>query len=114
MRPKQIISINQTTSPSTLPKFLEKYFWDVDFEKIDPEVYSQDILARLLEYGDEKAINWMKENFSRHQIADVLSHYRLVSPKSANFWAIIFNIDKRKVLCLQKHYLEIRKQHWPY
>lgn len=97
-----------------LPRFLKKYFWDVDFGKIDPEAYSQDILARLLEHGDEKAISWMKKNFTRHQITDVLSHYRIVSPKSANFWAIIYNIDKRKVLCLQKPYLEIRRRHWPY
>ncbi len=97
-----------------LPKFLEKYFWDVEFKNIEPEACSQDILARLLEYGDGRAIRWMKKNFSRYQIADVLSHYRIVSPISANFWAVIFSIDKRKILCLQKHYLEIRKQHWPY
>ena len=97
-----------------LPKFLEKYFWDVEFEKIDAEADARDILARLFEYGDEKAISWMKKNFTRRQIADVLLRYRLVSPKSANFWALIFEIDKRKVLCLQKPYLEIRKRHWPY
>lgn len=97
-----------------LPKFLEKYFWDVEFEKIDKEVYFRDILIRLLEYGDKKAINWMKNNFTKHQIEDVLFHYRVVSPQSANFWAVIFNIDKRKVLCLQRPYLGIRKKHWTY
>ncbi|MEA3369545.1 MAG: hypothetical protein U9Q24_04260 [Candidatus Ratteibacteria bacterium] len=97
-----------------LPKFLKKYFWDVDFGKIDTKAYSRDVLARLLEYGDKEAICWIKKSFTKHQIADVLFHYRIVSPKSANFWAIIFNIDKRKVLCLQKRYLEIRRRHWPY
>jgi len=97
-----------------LPVFLKKYFWDVDFENIDLDTHPQYVLARLLEYGDEKAVSWMKKNFTRRQIEDVLFHYRSVSPQSANFWAIIFNIDKSKVLCLQKPYLEIRKQHWPY
>jgi len=97
-----------------LPGFLEKYFWDVEFKKLDTKVYSSDILARLLEYGDEKAIGWIKRNFTKYQIEDVLFHYRGVSPKSANFWALIFNIDRRKVLCLQKPYLEILKMHWPY
>lgn len=99
---------------SRLPKFLEKYFWDVDFKKMDVEVHSENILARLLECGDEKAISWMKRNFSKDQIEDVLFHYRSVSPQSANFWALVFNIDKRKVLCLQRPYLEIRRRHWPY
>lgn len=97
-----------------LPKFLERYFWDVEFEKIDTKVYSHDILARLLEYGDEQAVNWMKRTFTMRQIADFLFHFRIVSPKSANFWALVYNIDKKRVLCLQKHYLEIRKAHWPY
>lgn len=97
-----------------LPKFLEKYFWDVEFEKIDRKAYSYDVLTRLLEYGDEKAISWIKRNFTKQHIEDVLLHYRGVSPQSANFWALIFNIDRRKVLCLQKPYLEIRRRHWPY
>ncbi|MDP2928753.1 MAG: hypothetical protein Q8O01_01640 [Candidatus Omnitrophota bacterium] len=99
---------------SKLPPSLKKYFWDVDFEKMDAEVSSGNVLARLLEYGDEKAISWMKKNFSKDQVEDVLFHYRSVSPQSANFWALIFNINKRKILCLQKPYLEIRRKHWPY
>lgn len=97
-----------------LPGFLKKYFWDVEVKKIDTEAYSRYVLAKLLEYGDEKAINWMKRNFTKNQIEDVLYHYRIVSPQSANFWAVVFNIDKKKVLCLQKPYLEIRRRHWPY
>ncbi|MFA4888831.1 MAG: hypothetical protein WC628_04570 [Candidatus Omnitrophota bacterium] len=97
-----------------LPSCLKKYFWDVEFEKVDLRAYPRDVLTRLLEYGDEKAINWMKENFTKEQIADVLFHFRIVSPKSANFWALIFGIDRKRILCLQKPYLEIRKAHWPY
>ena len=97
-----------------LPKFLEKYFWDAEFKNVDREIYPRDVLIRLLEYGDEKVIGWTKRNFTKHQIEDVLFHCRGVSPRSANFWALIFNIDRRKVLCLQKPYLEIRRKHWPY
>lgn len=97
-----------------LPQFLKKYFWDVEFEKLDTALYSQDTLVRLLEYGDQKAIRWMRRNFTKDEIADCLYHLRSVSPKSANFWALIFGIDRKKVLCLQRHYLEIRRKHWPY
>jgi len=97
-----------------LPKFLKQYFWDVDFEKLDLNKRRQYILGRILEHGNQQAVAWMKKNFSRDEVADVLFHFRSVSPKSANFWAVVFSIDKRKVLCLQKHYLEIRRMHWPY
>lgn len=96
------------------PKFLKQYFWDIDFEKLDLKTHYQDILVRILEYGDEKAIDWMKRNFTKDDVANVLFHLRGVSPKSANFWALIFGINRKEVLCLQKHYLEIRNRHWPY
>jgi hypothetical protein len=97
-----------------LPGFLKKYFWDVQFEKIDATAHSRYVLARLLEDGDEKAVGWMKRHFTRPQVEEILFHYRSVSPRSANFWAVVFGIDKRKVLCLQKPYLEIRRRLWPY
>ena len=98
----------------SLPKFLKKYFWDIDFDKLDLKTHYQDILVRILEYGDEKAIDWMKRSFTKDDVAEVLFRLRGISPKSANFWALIFGIDRKRILCLQKHYLEIRKKHWPY
>ncbi len=96
------------------PEFLRKYFWDVDFEKLDVEAYPLDTIGRILEYGDLKAIKWMRRKFSEKAIAEVLLRLRIVSPKSANFWSLIFGIDKRGILCLQKHYLRIRNMHWPH
>jgi len=97
-----------------LPQFLKPYFWDVDFAKLDCKKYSCFVLGRILEYGDKRAISWMQRNFTKGDIAGVLSRLRAVSPKSANFWALIYGIDKKKILCLQKHYLQMRKRHWPY
>ncbi|MBC8526927.1 MAG: hypothetical protein H8D22_08760 [Candidatus Cloacimonetes bacterium] len=97
-----------------LPEFLRTYFWDVDFDKLDMDAYPKYVLSRILEYGNEKAVRWMKKNYTKDDVADVLFRLRSVSPKSANFWSVIYDIDRKKVLCLQKHYLEIRKMHWPY
>jgi hypothetical protein len=97
-----------------IPDFLKKYFWDIDFGKLDIRSHPHYVLSRILEYGDEDAIAWMRENFTRDDIAYVLFHLRTVSPMSANFWALVFGIDRKKILCLKKHYLEIRKRHWPY
>ena len=97
-----------------LPHFLKRYFWDVDFERIDPQAYRLDILGRILEQGDQQAVTWMQKNFSEKDVKTVLSKLRTVSPKSANYWALVYGIDRKKVLCLQKHYLKIRKKHWPY
>ena len=41
------------------PAFLKQYFWDIDFDKLDIEKYPLYVVARILNYGDEKAIAWM-------------------------------------------------------
>jgi len=97
-----------------LPQSLRPYFWDVDFAELDYKKYPSFVLGRILEYGDKRAINWMQKHFSKGDIVGVLSRLRTVSPKSANFWALIYGIDRKKILCLQKHYLQMRKRHWPY
>ena len=97
-----------------LPKFLKQYFWDVDFEKLDYTKYPKYVIGRILEHGDEKAISWMKNTFSRRDIVDALTINRELTEKSANFWAVVLDVKKEKVKCLNKSFLEIRKQFWPY
>ena len=98
----------------SLPEHLRKYFWDVEFEKIDLRTHRAYVLQRILEYGDEEAVAWMRNHFDRKQVKEVLTRHRCLSPRSANYWALLYNIDRSKVPCLQKPYLEMRKRHWPY
>ncbi|MDP2967236.1 MAG: hypothetical protein Q8N87_02405 [bacterium] len=97
-----------------IPKSLKKYFWDVDFSKLDKKNYSQFIIERILEYGDERAIKWMRENFKLNQIKNVLQQSKNISRKSANFWRFIFSLNKNKILCLRKSFQEKQKLIWKY
>ncbi len=97
-----------------LPKYLEKYFWDVDFDKINFEKRKVYILKRILEYGDRKAVSWMWENFKKEEIRNTLSNFRGFSKKSANFWALILDIPHEEVLCLKRRSSKEPKTFWPY
>lgn len=96
------------------PQFLKQYFWDIDFEKLDVDNYPIYVITRILNYGNEEAILWMNKQFSKEQQIKALCTMRDISPRSANFWAIVLGVPKRKIKCLQKRYLAIRKQFWPY
>lgn len=85
-----------------LPVFLKKYFWEVEFNKINFQKSKIYILRRILEYGDEKAVNWMRKNFKLSEIKNTLINFRGYSLKSANFWSIMLNIPRKEVLCLKK------------
>lgn len=97
-----------------LPGFLKKYFWDVEFKKIDPKKSKIYVLRRILDYGDEKAVIWMYKNFKKSEMKNALSSFRGYSQKSANYWALILDIPKEEVLCLKKRSLRERRIFWPY
>ena len=97
-----------------LPLFLKKYFWDVEFKKINFKNRQIYILKRILEYGDEKAVKWMWKNFKKEDIKNILRNFRGLSQKSANYWTFILDIPKDEVLCLKKRSLKEQRTFWPY
>lgn len=97
-----------------LPKHLHKYFWDVDFKTVDKQKDKKYIIARILEYGDPKAVRWLLQSYQARSIKNVLMASRQFSEKTANFWAKYFSLSKNKVLCLNSSFLKRRKTHWVY
>lgn len=97
-----------------LPTFLKQYFWDVDFNKLDKKQSAPYIIHRLLDRGNDRAIRWMCRTYDKNVIKEVVTKRRGFNAKTANFWADMLDIDKRKVVCLQKPYLKMRQELWPY
>lgn len=95
-----------------LPKSFKQYFWEVDFNKIDPQKSGQYVIHRLIDRGNDKAIRWLLKTYPKDLIKEVVATRRGFSPPVANFWADFLKLDKRKVVCLQKPYLEMKL--WPY
>lgn len=99
---------------SMLPKFLKKYFWDVDFGALDLAKNRVFVLKRMLEYGDEKAVAWMWIHFKKDEVKNALCRFRGYSKKSANYWATLLEIPREEVLCLKTPSSENQKTIWPY
>lgn len=97
-----------------LPSFLQKYFWDVDFLKVDKKTHNQFIIERILEFGDQKSVKWMVNNFSLDEVKKVVVVSKNLSKKSANFWRVIFNLERDKILCFKKLSPEKQKMIWKY
>lgn len=97
-----------------LPKFLQSYFWDVNFDELNPQKYPYFVIERILEYGDKKDINWLAKNFSKNTVKKTIISSLSLSPKSANFWALVLNLDRNKVLCLKKSSAKKQNKIWPH
>lgn len=97
-----------------IPKFLKKYFWETDIEGLDLKKYRIYILKRIMEYGDERAVAWLWKNFNKSEMRKVLIESRGFSKKSANYWAIILDLSKEKVRCLNKPLPKKQRKIWSY
>ncbi len=80
-----------------IPSNLQALFWDTNLATFTPEDYPDYTIFRILEYGDEAAVAWLRQTFSEAEIRRVLSTERRLSQKSANFWALVYGVPLRDV-----------------
>ena len=71
-----------------VPAELGRFFWDVDPAGLDLVRHKSYIVERILEFGDEKAVRWLFDTFSRDDIAAILESSHSLSLKSRNFWRL--------------------------
>jgi hypothetical protein len=84
-----------------VPQCIRRFFWDTNPESFDPTAYPAYTITRILEYGDEKAIAWLKETFPEEQIKRVICAERRLTRRSANFWALVYRIPPEEVAALK-------------
>jgi len=83
-----------------IPSNLQALFWDTNLTTFAPEAYPDYTIFRVLELGDEAAVNWLRETFTEAEIRRVLKSERRLSEKSANFWALVYRVPFREVAAL--------------
>jgi hypothetical protein len=82
-----------------LPEFLEPYFWEIDFAGLRLPEQQSYVIERVLEYGDDRAIRWLKATFAPKAIASVVRDSRRISRNTATLWALVLDIPKELIRC---------------
>ncbi len=85
-----------------IPKELHPFFWDVNADSFDPAQHPQYTIGRILELGTEAAVAWMKSAFTEEEIKRVIREERRLSPRSANYWALVYRIPPEEVAALAR------------
>jgi hypothetical protein len=83
-----------------LPKFLQSFLWSYNLASFDLNNPSDRklIIRHILNYGNEKAVNWLLKNFSLEEIKKVLKTpvHGFWRPESLNYWLKITGVNLRK------------------
>jgi hypothetical protein len=83
-----------------IPSGLRTLFWDTNLDTFTPEAHPDYTILRVLELGDDAAVDWLRDTFPESEIRRVLQTERRLSEKSANFWALVYGIPSREVAAL--------------
>jgi hypothetical protein len=88
--------------PFMIPRNVRPFFWDVNLDTFDPTSYPGYTIARILEYGDDAAVQWLCEAFTKPEIEEVIRTERRLSRRSAAFWALVYRIPYEEVAALKR------------
>ncbi|MGE5644990.1 MAG: DUF6922 domain-containing protein [Acidobacteriota bacterium] len=80
-----------------VPNTLRPLFWDTNIAEFQPSAHPDYTIFRVLEYGGDDAVAWLREVFSAPEICRVIRNERRLSPKSATFWALVYGIPEADV-----------------
>jgi hypothetical protein len=69
---------------------LKKYFWDINFKDLDLKDDYFFIIERVLNFGNADSIKWLKKNYNKDKIKEVVQNSRNLNDKTRNFWNIIY------------------------
>ena len=70
-------------------KFRQELFWDVNPDNIDPEKHARYIIERVLEFGNDGEVRWMKSFYTPSLIREVVEKSRSLMPETRNLWHLI-------------------------
>jgi hypothetical protein len=70
-------------------KFRQELFWDVDPKTIDPKKHARYIIERILDFGDDKEVQWMWKTYSHKLIRDVVINSRVLHKQTKALWNLL-------------------------
>jgi uncharacterized protein DUF6922 len=65
-------------------------FWDA--ESVDIEQHAEYIIARVLDFGDEKDLKTLREIYADEKLIGVVREKRGLLSMTRRFWSVYFNL----------------------
>jgi hypothetical protein len=76
-----------------VPRHVRLLFHDIELDTFVAQDYPDYTIFRVLEWGDQEAVVWMRQIFPKSEIRRVLLTEHRLSPKSAMFWALVYKVQ---------------------
>ena len=70
-------------------KFRQELFWDTNPEKIDTEKNALYIIERILDFGNDKEVAWVRKFYDKVEIKKVVENPRRLRVRTKTLWNLI-------------------------
>ena len=72
-------------------RFRQSLFWDVDPKKIDPKRHARYIIERIMDFGNDDEVRWMRRTYSPQILKSTLHKSRVIHAKSKALWQLLYH-----------------------
>lgn len=72
-------------------KFRQTLFWDVNPDKIDTKKNAQYIIERVLDFGNDKEVQWLWKFYNKDILKKVVAKSRCLRPRTKTLWTLLLN-----------------------
>ena len=70
-------------------EFRQSLFWDVDRKTINIDKNAEYIIERILDFGNDKEVKWVWNNYNKETIKKVIKESRSLREESKKLWRLI-------------------------
>lgn len=70
-------------------KFRQALFWDTNPSNIDTKKNAQYIIERVLDFGNDKEVNWLCYFYDKSLIKKIVFKSRSLRPRTKNLWKLL-------------------------
>jgi hypothetical protein len=79
-----------------IPKTMEPFFQEYDFDSLNLQSDRELIIGRTLEFGTKKVLTWLFKTYSTQEIIKFVQKrgYRALSARSFNYWCVVLEIKQ--------------------
>ncbi len=80
--------MRKNNSGHAIPRQYKKFFWDVDFNKLDLEKHRKFILERFLNFGTFDTFKWIFKTFDSEEVQELIDKKGIhsLTRNSFYFW----------------------------
>lgn len=81
-----------------IPAFVHPYLYSYNIDDLDVSRHAGVIIRSILVLGNQQSVDWMKGQYSRDQIREVIEK-QIVSDwnrKAMNYWSLIYGVQPKQ------------------